>query len=108
MSDKKHTFHDEGDSQVVTEKKVRTKRPSMYRVVLLNDDYTPMEFVVWVLETIFYKPTAEATRLMLDVHQKGKGICGVFTHDVARTKRVQVKAVAEKHQHPLECEIEKV
>lgn len=80
----------------------------MYRVVMLNDDYTPMEFVVWVLQVVFHKGTEEATRLMLDVHTKGKGACGVYTLDVARTKAQQVERLARRHDHPLQCELEVV
>ena len=80
----------------------------MYGVVLLNDDYTPMEFVVWVLRVVFHKEQAEATRLMLDVHTKGKGLCGVFTYDVARSKAVQVEGLAAKHDYPLKCRLEAV
>lgn len=95
---------DEG--QIVVQEKTRLKRPPMYAVILLNDDYTPMEFVVWVLQTLFFKNHDEATRVMLQVHKEGKGIAGVFTHDVARTKLVQVEQVARKHEHPLACMIE--
>lgn len=108
MSQNEKRFHDDSDSQVITEKRAQVKRPHMYQVVLLNDDYTPMEFVVWLLETVFRKQTEEATRLMLDVHQKGKGIAGIYPYDVARTKVFQVRNLAEKHDHPLECEVEKV
>ena len=94
------------DLQAVTERRPQIKRPRMYAVVLLNDDYTPMDFVVWLLETVFHKPVEVATRLMMDVHLKGKGICGVFTHDVARTKVCLVKELAKKHEHPLECIME--
>jgi ATP-dependent Clp protease adaptor protein ClpS len=80
----------------------------MYGVLLLNDDYTPMEFVVWVLRVIFHKESAEATRLMLDVHNKGKGLCGVFTYDVARSKATQVETLAAKHEYPLKCRLEAV
>jgi ATP-dependent Clp protease adaptor protein ClpS len=93
---------------VVIEERARPKKPLMYRVVLLNDDYTPMEFVVWVLQVVFHKGTEEATRLMLDVHTKGKGACGVFTLDVARTKAQQVQRLARRHEHPLQCELEAV
>ena len=71
-----------------------------------NDDYTPMEFVVWVLQTIFYKAPPEATRLMLDVHNHGKGVCGVFTYDVARTKAEQVMKLAQQNDHPLQAVLE--
>jgi ATP-dependent Clp protease adaptor protein ClpS len=84
-----------------------TKKPSMYRVLLLNDDYTPMEFVVHVLENFFNKSREEATRIMLHVHRKGVGLCGVFTFEVAETKVAQVMSAARKHQHPLQCTLEK-
>jgi ATP-dependent Clp protease adaptor protein ClpS len=98
----------EMDSQVATEEKVETKPPPLYQVVLINDDYTPMDFVVWILRSIFHKPEQEATLLMLDVHRKGRGICGVFPYDVAQTKVVQVRTIAKKYEHPLECVMEKV
>jgi len=96
------------ESQVATEEKVETRPPSLYQVVLINDDYTPMDFVVWILQNIFHKPEQEATLLMLDVHRKGRGICGVFPYDVAQTKVVQVRTIAKKYEHPLECVMEKV
>ncbi len=95
-----------GTGELVVEKRPALKRPPMFRVVLLNDDYTPMEFVVWVLQMVFHKAPDEAARLMLDVHNKGKGLCGTFTHDVARTKAIQVEALAKREEHPLKCEIE--
>lgn len=91
---------------MLAEERVRPKRPPLYRVVMLNDDYTPMEFVVWVLQLVFHKPAEEATRLMLDVHTKGKGVCGVYTLDVARTKAQQVERLARRHEHPLQCQLE--
>ena len=97
----------EGGTHTVTEEKTKVQKPALYRVVLLNDDYTPMEFVVWLLITVFQKTNEEATRLMLDVHYKGKGICGLYPYDVARTKVEQVKELAKSHQHPLECILEK-
>jgi ATP-dependent Clp protease adaptor protein ClpS len=78
----------------------------MYAVVLLNDDYTPMEFVVWILQAIFHKTTPEATDLMLKIHNHGRGVCGIYTHDVARSKAAQVETVAKRHEHPLACIIE--
>ena len=87
--------------------KPKTKKPSMYKVLMLNDDYTPMEFVVHVLERFFSKNREEATRIMLHVHQKGVGICGVYTYEVAETKVTQVMDLARKHQHPLQCTLEK-
>ena len=96
------------EGPVVVEERVRPKKPPMYRVVMLNDDYTPMEFVVWVLQVVFRKPEDEATRLMLDVHNHGKGICGIFTFDVARSKAKQVEDLARRHEHPLQCRLEGV
>jgi ATP-dependent Clp protease adaptor protein ClpS len=90
-----------------TKPKPATKKPSMYKVFLMNDDYTPMEFVVLVLETFFNKSREEATRIMLHVHQKGLGLCGVYTHEVAETKIAQVMSAARQAQHPLQCTMEK-
>ncbi len=98
---------DEPVTGVAVKSKVKTKKPDMYKVLLLNDDYTPMEFVVDVLEVFFQKSQGEATRIMLHVHQKGIGICGVFTYDVAETKVGQVMDFARQHQHPLQCTIER-
>ena len=92
---------------VITRTKIQTKRPSLYRVLLLNDDYTPMDFVVNVLRKIFHKNAEEATRIMLHVHQNGVGECGVFTYEVAETKVTLVMDYARKHQHPLQCIMEK-
>ena len=92
---------------VITRTKTQTKRPSLYRVLLLNDDYTPMDFVVNVLRKIFHKNAEEATRIMLHVHQNGVGECGVFTYEVAETKVTLVMDYARKHQHPLQCIMEK-
>lgn len=91
----------------VTRTRPKTKRPSLYRVLLLNDDYTPMEFVVHVLERFFHKGPEEATQIMLHVHQNGVGECGVFTYEIAETKVTQVMDFARKHQHPLQCVMEK-
>jgi ATP-dependent Clp protease adaptor protein ClpS len=92
---------------VVTRTKPKTKKPSLYRVLLLNDDYTPMEFVVHVLERFFSKNIDEATQIMLHVHHNGVGECGIFTYEVAETKVTQVMDFARKHQHPLQCVMEK-
>jgi ATP-dependent Clp protease adaptor protein ClpS len=92
---------------VITKTKPQTKRPSLYRVLILNDDYTPMEFVVHVLERFFNKDREAATRIMLHVHHHGIGECGVFTYEVAETKVTQVMDFARKHQHPLQCVMEK-
>jgi ATP-dependent Clp protease adaptor protein ClpS len=92
---------------VITRTRTQTRKPSMYRVLLLNDDYTPMEFVVSVLRKYFNKGPEEATRIMLHVHQHGVGECGVFTYEVAETRVTQVMDYARKHQHPLQCIMEK-
>jgi len=91
-----------------TEKvKEKTKKPSLYKVLLLNDDYTPMEFVVHILERYFNKNRSEAEKVMLQVHHRGVGVCGVFTYEVAETKVTQVMLFAQEHQHPLQCTMEK-
>jgi ATP-dependent Clp protease adaptor protein ClpS len=92
---------------LVTKTKIVTKKPSMYRVLLLNDDYTPMEFVVRVLERFFNKDAEQAMRIMLHVHQKGVGVCGVYTYEVAETKVAQVMDLARRNEHPLQCTMEK-
>ena len=95
------------ESGLLTKAKPKTKKPSMYKVLMLNDDYTPMEFVVYVLERFFSKNREEATQIMLHVHRRGVGICGVYTYDVAETKVNQVMDLARKEQHPLQCTLEK-
>jgi ATP-dependent Clp protease adaptor protein ClpS len=95
------------DSATITKTKPKTKRPSLYRVLLLNDDYTPMEFVVLVLQDIFNKTREEAMRIMLHVHNKGVGECGVYPFEVAETKVTRVMDTARKNQHPLQCVMEK-
>ena len=95
-----------GHSLVVEEATPKLKRPPLYQVLLLNDDYTPMEFVVDVLQRIFGMDRVKATRVMLEVHTKGKGVCGVFTFEIAETKVAQVTAYARQHQHPLLCTME--
>lgn len=94
-------------TSVVTKTKPKIKKPSLYKVLLLNDDYTPMEFVVMLLESVFRKNQEEATRIMLHVHQRGVGICGVFTYDVAETKVNQVMDMAQRHEHPLQVTMER-
>ena len=91
---------------LVEESKPRLKRPPMYKVVLLNDDYTPMEFVVQVLEIFFNMDRENATRVMLTIHTRGKGICGIFTRDIAETKVAQVNDYSRENQHPLLCSME--
>lgn len=105
--DRKVGGGDDSGTGVVIKSRVKTKQPSMYKVLMLNDDYTPMEFVVHVLERFFAKSREEATRVMLHVHQRGVGICGVFTYEIAETKVNQVMDFARRHQHPLQCTLEK-
>jgi ATP-dependent Clp protease adaptor protein ClpS len=94
------------DDSVVEAKKAKVKLPPMYKVLLLNDDYTPMEFVVLVLQKFFGMTRERATQVMLKVHREGMGICGVFPRDVASTKVQQVASYARRHQHPLQCVME--
>ena len=96
-----------GAPLAVIETKPKPQKPSLYRVLILNDDYTPMEFVVYVLERFFNKSREDATRIMLHVHQTGVGVCGVYTYEVAETKVAQVVDMARRHQHPLQCTMEK-
>jgi len=97
--------HDDG--LAVQEVKPRLKRPPLYKVILINDDYTPMDFVVHILEIFFSLDRQTATRIMLEVHTRGKGVCGVYPHEVAETKVSQVNGYAREHQHPLLCTMEK-
>jgi ATP-dependent Clp protease adaptor protein ClpS len=92
---------------VVVKVRPQTRKPAMYKVLMLNDDYTPMEFVVRVLEGFFHKSREEATRIMLHVHRRGVGVCGVYTYEVAETKVTQVMDLARQNQYPLQCTIEK-
>ena len=96
-----------GDTQLAVRPKAKSKRPPLYKVLLINDDFTPMEFVVHVLEQYFDKRSEEAVRIMLHVHQKGVGMCGVYTYEVAETKVSQVMDLARQHQHPLQCTMER-
>lgn len=95
------------DSNISTKTKPATKKPPMYKVLLLNDDYTPMDFVVHVLQTFFNKNIEEATEIMMHVHRKGVGLCGVYTREVAETKVGQVLSAARQAEHPLQCTMEK-
>ena len=95
------------DDTILEAQRSKLKPPPMFKVMLLNDDYTPMEFVVHVLERFFNKNREDATRIMLHVHQNGVGECGIFTYEVAETKVTQVMDFARKHQHPLQCVMEK-
>ena len=105
LSDKHNNSN--SDRGVLLESKPVLKKPSMYNVLLLNDDYTPMEFVVLVLESVFNKKEEEATQIMLHVHKNGIGMCGVFTYEVAEVKCKNVMDLAKKHEHPLQCTMEK-
>tara|TARA_B100001179_G_C18535122_1_gene378979 strand:- start:70 stop:441 length:372 start_codon:yes stop_codon:yes gene_type:complete len=108
MGDKEINDNDDGSStQIILEEKTKPKRPSLYQVIIVNDDYTPMEFVVLVLERFFAKNSNEATQIMYHVHKKGMGVCGIYPYEVAETKVVQVMDFAKKHQHPLQCVLEK-
>jgi len=107
MSDKREDLERSGGLDLaVDEAQPKVKRPPLYRVVLLNDDFTPMEFVVDVLQTIFSMERTRATQVMLEVHTKGKGLCGVFSYEIAETKVAQVMSLASQHQHPLLCTME--
>jgi ATP-dependent Clp protease adaptor protein ClpS len=107
MSDFDKLGDDGSNTGVVIKSKPKTKKPSHYKVLMLNDDYTPMEFVVHVLERFFHKNRDEATSIMLHVHRRGVGVCGIFTYEVAETKVAQVMDFARRHQHPLQCILEK-
>jgi len=98
---------DEGQTGLATKTRTKPKKPSMYKVLMLNDDYTPMEFVVLVLKRYFRMDLEQATRVMLQVHQKGVGVCGIFPFEVAETKVNQVMDFARENQHPLQCTLEK-
>ncbi|MBI2993802.1 MAG: ATP-dependent Clp protease adapter ClpS [Gammaproteobacteria bacterium] len=105
MSEKASSRQDEG--LALQEAKPKLKRPPLYKVILINDDYTPMDFVVHILEIFFSLDRQTATRVMLEVHTRGKGVCGIYTHEIAETKVSQVNAYAREHQHPLLCTMEK-
>lgn len=96
----------DGHDLAVKEARPKLKRPPLFRVVLINDDFTPMEFVVEVLESVFGMERTRATRVMLEVHTKGKGICGVYSYEIAETKVAHVTAIAQQQQHPLLCTME--
>lgn len=95
------------DGLLLAEPKVKTKRPPLFKVVLMNDDYTPMDFVVFVLKDIFRKNHEEAVSIMMEIHQKGEGVCGVYTRDVAETKAELVITLARRNEYPLQCRVEK-
>jgi ATP-dependent Clp protease adaptor protein ClpS len=104
MSTRERRDHD--GALDVQESKPKVKRPPLYKVVLLNDDYTPMEFVVHILEKFFRMDREKATQVMLHVHTRGKGVCGVYTRELAETKVAQVVQYAREHEHPLQCDME--
>jgi len=106
MANEQEHRGDEG--LALREAKPELKQPSMYKVVLLNDDYTPMEFVVTLLEKLFGMDREKATRIMLLVHTHGKGVCGIYTYEIAETKVAQVNEYSQRHQHPLLCQMEVV
>lgn len=107
MSERRpETDHRDGNELAVEEALPKIKVPPLYRVVLINDDYTPMEFVVDILEAVFGMERTRATQVMLEVHTKGKGICGVYNYEIAETKVAQVMGIAERQQHPLLCTME--
>ncbi len=107
MSEIGKSNHDGPVTGVAVQTRTKTKKPSMYKVLMLNDDYTPMEFVVHVLERFFGKSQEEATQIMLHVHRRGVGVCGVYTYEIAETKVTQVTDFARRNQHPLRCTLEK-
>lgn len=107
MTDPHKRSGDKPATGVVLKARPQTKKPSLYKVLMLNDDYTPMEFVVHVLERFFNKNREEATQIMLHVHRRGVAVCGVYTYEIAETKVTQVMDFARQHQHPLQCTLEK-
>jgi ATP-dependent Clp protease adaptor protein ClpS len=106
MSQKDHNQGNGGAGLVVETARPRLKKPPMYKVLMLNDDYTPMEFVIMILENLFRMDQEKAVQVMLNVHQKGKGVCGVFPHEVAQCKVAQVLDLARQKEHPLQCSME--
>ena len=107
MAEPRNPRHESEHGTLVAPAKPEVAKPPMYQVVILNDDYTPMDFVVSVLETFFSMTRQTATQVMLHVHTRGKGVCGVFTREVAETKVTQVNEFSRSHQHPLLCTMEK-
>ncbi|MBT6440859.1 MAG: ATP-dependent Clp protease adapter ClpS [Alphaproteobacteria bacterium] len=107
MSDERKTGRPDNDTGVVTRTKPTTQKPAMYKVLLLNDDYTPMEFVIMVLMGFFGMNNQQATDVMLHVHKRGVGVCGIFSYEVAETKVSQVMDCARQNEHPLQCTMEK-
>ena len=98
---------DDGNSQLIVERRTKTKKPSMYKVIMMNDDYTPMEFVVHVLQNFFNLSADQATAIMLNVHQRGVGVCGIYTFEIAEAKASKVMEYARQNEHPLQLQLEK-
>lgn len=107
MSDSNQDHQDPSSGAIVAERKPEVRRPSMYKVLIHNDDFTPMDFVVMILETFFGKDKTAATEIMLAVHHKGVGMCGIYPYEIAETKVMQVLESAREHEHPLQCTMEK-
>jgi ATP-dependent Clp protease adaptor protein ClpS len=107
MPDKRTPPDDDRETGIVTKTRTKTRKPPMFRVLLLNDDYTPMEFVVLILEHFFNKSREEATQIMLHVHNYGVGVCGIYPHEIAETKVAQVLDLARRNEHPLQCTMER-
>ena len=107
MADKDKEGNDGAGTGVAVKAKPKTKKPSLYRVLMLNDDYTPMDFVIHILERFFKKSRDEATQIMLHIHHRGVGLCGVYTFEIAESKVTQVMDFARQHQHPLQCTMER-
>lgn len=104
MTDHNHEHNEEGGTATITRKKVQL--PKKYKVLLHNDDYTTMEFVIFILQNVFHKSLPEAERIMMEVHQKGTGVCGIYTYEIAETKAKKVERLAREHAHPLLCSVE--
>ncbi|NOZ42081.1 MAG: ATP-dependent Clp protease adapter ClpS [Alphaproteobacteria bacterium] len=107
MSEDDRDHQDEGQSGVLTRVRPKTRKPPMYKVLMLNDDYTPMDFVVHILLSCFQKSEEEAVQIMLNVHQTGVGLCGIYSFEIAETKVMQVVDLARRNEHPLQCTLEK-
>ena len=107
MAERRDSDGDDTGTGIATKTRAKTKQPTPYRVLMLNDDYTPMEFVVLVLKRFFHMDLEQATRVMLHVHQRGVGVCGIFPYEIAETKVNQVMDFAKQNQHPLQCTLEK-
>jgi ATP-dependent Clp protease adaptor protein ClpS len=107
MADDSDNQHEQDEGLALQEARPRLKRPPLYKVILINDDYTPMEFVVHILESIFALNRETSTRIMLEVHTRGRGVCGIYTHEIAETKVEQVNNYSRENNHPLLCTMEK-